>query len=66
MVSYTSECQFECGICHKNTEILTDAALCPKRIKSTAALLQKLQNVKHPDWFYGHLGCGFQGPFPSG
>jgi hypothetical protein len=21
---------------------------------------------KHPDWFYGQLACGFQGPFPSG
>jgi len=46
MVSYTSECQFECGMCQKNTEIFTDAALCRKRMKSTAALLQKLQNVK--------------------
>jgi len=46
MVSYTSEPQFKCGICHKNTELLTDTAICPKRMKSSAALLQKLQNVK--------------------
>jgi len=46
MVSYTSEPQSECDICHKNTEVLTDTALCPKRMKSSTALLQKLQSVQ--------------------
>ena len=46
IVSHTRDPEFQCDICHKNTEVLTDMAWCPKRMKSSAALLQKLWNMK--------------------
>jgi len=73
MVSYTSEPQFECGICHKNTELLTDKALCPKKSNPQLHCCKNFKmwkrftpSPKHSDWIYGHLACGIHRPFPSG